>query len=310
MFLMARLFLLLLALRAGCPQQQQQEDPVFKAGVAVVRVDAQVVQERRPILGLEKGDFVVSDNGVAVPVEYFGRDSERLWVVLLIDVSGSMSRYVSDMARVSREALSQLGGEDQVALILFGAKSKVDTAFTGSKERVSEAIGRATRERTMSAGSSVNLAVTDAAALVREATAGKPGRRAVIIVTDNGGLNYQSPDDAALDALFGADAVLNAIVTPNAKPPSTRGRNPDFSPPDVFLLARESGGEVLHMEKGGEALREMLDRVRTRYSLHYGAPADAKPGMKRKISVRLSAQAHKRYPRAEVRARSGYSVPN
>lgn len=289
---------------------QQQEDPVFKAGVAVVRVDAQVVEGRRLITGLEKADFAITDNGAPVAVEYFGRESEPLWAVLLIDVSGSMSRFIADMARVSREALTQLGKDDQVSVMFFGAKTKADTEFTGSRENVSAAIGRAMKERSMAAGSSINLAVTDAAALLKEKAAGKPGRRAVIIVTDNGGLNYQSPDDAALAALFGADTVLNAIVTPNAKPPATRGRNPDFSPADVFLLAKESGGEVLRMEKGGEAFREMLERVRTRYSLHYGAPADGKPGAARKISVTLSAEARKRFPKAEVRARTGYTVPN
>lgn len=289
---------------------QAEADPVFKAGVAVVRVDAQVVEGRRVITGLEKGDFVITDNGVPAAVEYFGRESEPLWAVLLIDVSGSMSRYIAAMAQVSREALSQLGKDDQVSVMFFGARSKVDAGFTGSRDEVSASIGRAMRERAMSAGSAVNLAVMDAAALLREKAAGKPGRRAVIVVTDNGGLNYQASDDAALAALFGADTVLNAIVTPNAKPPAMRGRNPDFSPADVFLLARESGGEVLRMEKGGEAFREMLERVRTRYSLHYGAPADAGPGTARKISVTLSPAARKRYPKAEVRARSGYTVPN
>jgi hypothetical protein len=82
-----------------------------------------------------------------------------------------------------------------------------------------------------------------------------------------------------LSTLFDADTVLNAIVTPNAKPPDPGKKgayaNPDFTPLDVFKLARETGGEVLKAESTGDAFREMMLRIRLRYSLHYRAPSGA-----------------------------------
>ena len=137
----------------------------------------------------------------------------------------------------------------------------------------------------------------------------KPGRRAILILTDNSGLNYQVPDETVLKALYGADTVLNAIVTGDAKPPAApkHGRyvNPDFTPSDVFRLARETGGDVLRANEAGKAFETMMESMHTRYSLHYRAP-ESTPGTFRKIRVELSPEARQRYRKAEIRARSGY----
>lgn len=284
---------------------------MFRGGVSVVRVDAQVVGGKRLVSDLGKDDFVVVDDGAPVAIEYFGREAEPLWLMLLLDVSGSMHRHLQDMSRVARSALGRLGPDDRVAVMYFAGKPRLALAFTGDRAAVSGAIADSLREKSLHAGTSINASLIEASAEVRRGAEGKPGRRAIVILTDNGGLNFQASDDTALTALFGADTVVNAIVTTNAKPPQRRvGNNPDFTSPDVFFIASQTGGEVLRTEKGGEAFPEMLDRIRTRYSLHYRPPTDAKPGTLRRIKVDLAPNARKRYPKAEVRARSGYAVPN
>ncbi len=288
-----------------------QEDAVFRGGVSVVRVDTQVVEGKRVVSGLGKDDFVVTDDGTPVAIDYFGRETEPLWLILLLDVSGSMHRHLQEMSRVARSALGRLGRDDRVAVVYFAGKSRLARAFTGDRVEASDSIVDSLREKSLHAGTSINASLIEAAAEMRKGAEGKPGRRAIVILTDNGGLNFQASDDAALSALFGADTVVNAIVTASAKPPQRRvGANPDFTVPDVFLIASQTGGEVLRTEKGGEAFAEMLERVRTRYSLHYRPPEGAKPLSRRRINVDLNPAARKRYPRAEVRARSGYTVPN
>ena len=112
-------------------------------------------------------------------------------------------------------------------------------------------------------------------------------------------------------ALYDADCVLNAIVAKGGerpKPPKPGEYvNPDFTPSDVFRIAEETGGEAVKVERAGTAFREMIERLRTRYSLHYRAP-EAEAGTFRRIRVALSEQARKRLPKAEVRARAGYNA--
>jgi hypothetical protein len=83
--------------------------------------------------------------------------------------------------------------------------------------------------------------------------------------------------------------------------------NPDFTPPDVFKIAEETGGEAVKASKASSVFADMIERIRTRYSLHYRAPENAKPGF-HAVRVELTADAQRRYPYAIVRARKGYTV--
>lgn len=303
------MLLLIFALAVAGQQPPGEEAPVFRAGVSLVRVDAQVVANRQPVQGLGKEDFVVLDNGAPQTIEYFGRETEPLRIVLVLDVSGSMGRRLTEIAGVARQALSSLKPEDQVAVMLFSREVKVAQGFTANPQEAAPAIQQAPREKGLGSASRINEAIIEAANYLGEKTANQAGRRSIVILTDNQGLAYQVPDEAVLRALFKANATLNPIVTPDARPPAApkpgQYLNPDFTPHDVFKLARETGGAVLKAQDAGRSFQEVLDRLRTRYSLHYRPPA-APAGSARTIKVELSAAARSRYPKAEVRARTGY----
>jgi hypothetical protein len=144
-----------------------------------------------------------------------------------------------------------------------------------------------------------------------DSAAGETGRRAILILTDNEGLNYKRPDEEVIRALGAANIVLNAIVVGRGKRPEVRPgvtyRNPDFTPPDVFKVSEETGGEAVKADKAGAAFARMIERIRTRYAIHYNMPATATRGF-RHVRVELTAAAKMRYPTAEVRARKGYYV--
>jgi hypothetical protein len=102
---------------------------------------------------------------------------------------------------------------------------------------------------------------------------------------------------------------LNAIVSPGAKPPkgvpAGSGANPDFTPPNVFRLADETGGEVFTADKAGERFVEMMERVRLRYNIAI-RPQPGVEGMFRHLEVRLSEAAQQRLGKVEINARTGY----
>ena len=90
------------ALAAQPPQM-----PTFKARVDLVRVDALVVDDGRPVEGLKASDFVIRDNGVEQTVESIQQIAEVTAAVVL-DVSGSMS---GDRLKLAAGAASQLLNE-------------------------------------------------------------------------------------------------------------------------------------------------------------------------------------------------------
>jgi hypothetical protein len=91
------------------------------------------------------------------------------------------------------------------------------------------------------------------------------------------------------------------------RPDAKAGQNTDFTPADVFHLADETGGEALKADRADTSFKEMVERIRSRYTLAYHAP-DAPPGTYRRIAVELTADARKWYPAAVIHARPGYFV--
>lgn len=308
-------FLLILAAPA-CPAQTpeppSQEAVTFRTGASLVRVDVQVMSNGRAVSGLEASDFVLRDEGVERKPDYFGRESEPLEVMVVLDVSGSMGRMLKQMAEAARQALSKLAPGDKVGVAFFARRVTIAEELTEDRVLAERVIRDAPLARDLGAGTSINESLLEIADWWRRQPA-FAGRRAIVILTDNGGMHYQAPDDTVIAALSELNIVLNAIVPEGAKPPGPVGRpgedvNPDFTPANVFHLAGQTGGEVMKTDKAGPKFEEMLEHVRTRYTLAV-TPAKAPSGTYRRLEVTLAESTRRKLPKAIVRARAGYVVP-
>ena len=302
----------LLATLAAQIAAQDPPDVLFQGGTSQVRLDVQVTSAGRAVPGLTKSDFIVRDEQDTAAIEYCGQDDEALSVLLLLDVSGSMKRYIEQMAKVAQRALGQLHPADRAGLMLFSKETLLALPLTLDRRSAAREIELAILESRLPSGTAINAALLGAAAEMKKDRAAQkqPGRYAIVILTDNGSLNYRVSDESVLRALFGADTVLNAIVV--GKNRALRGRsssNADFTYPDVHKLAEESGGEAAAVERADQAFPEMMRGIRQRYSLSYRLPEGAQPGTYRRLRVELSASAKRRYPKAQLRARAGYYVP-
>src|SRR5262249_4014655 len=117
-----------------------QDNPIFRAGVSLVHVDAEVTQNGRLISGLGRDDFRVKDEGLPQSIVQFSADEQALDLILLFDVSGSMRTVVSRVASAAREALQELRAGDRVAVMVFSSHSRVILPFTEDLDRVDRAI--------------------------------------------------------------------------------------------------------------------------------------------------------------------------
>lgn len=284
--------------------------PTFQSGVSNVRIDVQATQGSDLLADLTKADFAIFDEGKQQDLVYFGRDAEPLSLLLVLDVSGSTKPYIEQIASVARTSLRYLKPKDRVAIMLFARRTRVLLPWTEDRVAVADELRNAGGDDTLGAGTNINDALLDAAKYIDE-TAGESGRRAILILTDNLGLNYQSPDPPVIEAMFATDTVVNGIVVgKGTRPEPVSGKvysNPDFTSPDVFRISEETGGEAIRADKAGQAFSSMVERIRTRYSLHYNKPANAVAGF-RKVEVMLSPEARMRYPQAQLRYRRGYRV--
>lgn len=290
---------------------QEPETPVFRAGVTQVRLDVQVLNGDRVLPGLEREDFAIFDENTTQPIAYFAHEDEPLAVLLLLDVSGSMKRYLEQMGRTAQKALGQLGPNDRVGVMVFSKGSQLLLPLSNKRNEAAREIEVAVLGVQMPSGTAINSAVIDAAQVLKKDRDEfrRPARRSVLILTDNGGLSYQISDDLVIRQLLQADSVLNAIIVGKVRQLYSSGAsNTDFTPADVGKLAAATGGETLRAERADEAFPELISRLRNRYSLAYAAP-ESPSGTFRRVRVELSPAAKKRYPRARVLTRTGYYAP-
>jgi VWFA-related protein len=311
MFFMPSAFILLLAAAASAAPSaaaQQGENPVFRAGVSLVKVDTQVVDHNgRVVSGLTASDFRIYDNGQPQKIAHFGADAEPLDLLLLLDVSGSMHKNLEQMAATARAALKQLYAADRVGVMLFARRAEIREPLTQDFRAVEEGMRDVIRTEALGSGTAINSSIVTAAEYFEKEPV--RGRRAVLIVTDNLSLNYRLPDDEVIRHLYSGDAVLNGILIGRQKRPDPpkpgRYVNPDFTPSDVFKLAGQSGGEAVEAGKIGESFQHMIERIRARYSIQYEAPP-SEPGAFHQIQVQLTPEARARHHVAGVHARAGY----
>jgi len=286
--------------------------PTYHASVADVQVDAEVVDGRRQIDGLMQQDFVILDEDKPRQIVYFGHSSVPLELVLLLDVSGSVQKYLKDIAAIATSALRKLTPQDQVAVMVFSRDTWIEQSLTSDPAEIAQAIEQAAHEQPFGSGTRINAAVQSAAKFLERNRQATMQRRAILIVTDNDGMSYGVRHDDVLRDLYTADALLDAIVVGrHPHPPAARPGaviNSDFAFDDVYPLAAATGGQAIAASKPERKLAEVLERIRDRYSLVYHAPSGAQPGAYRHIRVELSEAARQKHPHAEVHARDGYYV--
>jgi hypothetical protein len=167
----------------------------------------------------------------------------------------------------------------------------------------------------------------------------RDARRAIVILTDDQ-TEMDRDDVAAMRALGRADAVLCALIAPDAlhsgQAPSIGGLQDPFggifgtgrggpfgnqlsrvirmmgkphtSSAGTAEIARDSGGDSISVNDAS-ALQETLARIRQRYALFFNLPDGVQPGQERNIEVDLTPAARQRYPDAEIRYRRVYMTP-
>jgi VWFA-related protein len=288
-----------------------QEPPAFRAGVSLVHVDAAVTDGIRTLTGFHQDDFVVKDNGAAQTILHFSQEEEPLDLILLFDISGSMRSNVARVAASGRTALAELREGDRIAVMTFNRGSRLVAPFTDDLDAVERSINAVVDGR-FGGGTHILAAVDDAAQYFMDQPRTQR-RRAVLILTDNMGQRSKMPG-GVVNHLWEADAVLSGLLIRSGVETALATASMVTNPLVLALregmqgVAEKTGGDSIKADDPGEGFRDMLQRLRRRYSLYYAMP-QGKPGEKREIKVELTSDALKRNPGSRVRARKGYVVP-
>lgn len=294
----------------------------IKLSTELVALDVQIIDRKtqRVISGLSQSDFEIYEDGVKQRIEQFSQDKLPLSVVLLLDASSSMWAVLERLRANALEALQSLKPEDEVAVIVTADDTLLVRDFTKEKFLVAEVL----RQTDFKAYGNNGILLHDslyrcASHLLRAAN--PANRRVTIVVTDNETIPAHNwrvfQKEQAVSLVLETGVVVCGLVIKRKLPtrvhikllafPSRLGGG------DVHDYAEISGGEVLAAgnDTAGEKLIELIDHLRTRYSLAFVPSNTKRDGKFRRLKVKLAAQVEQRLGDAgsrdiAIRTRSGY----
>jgi VWFA-related protein len=203
------------------------DEVVFRSDVSLVRVDAQVVDSNnRAITHLNAEDFVLRLDGRVLPIRNFVSEGMPVDVLFLLDVSASMRPHVQRIADASGQALTVLGKDDRMGIMVFDRSTRVRLPFNSSRQDVQREFDRLLRQEGFNGGTDITRAMLSAADYIRR-DGRRDARRAIVILTDDQ-TEFDRNDAVVGQALARADAVMCALIAPDAM---QQGRYPGGGQP-------------------------------------------------------------------------------
>jgi len=157
---------------------------MIKVETNLVVLDLFVTEQTRlrALTGLSKDDFVVTEDAVTQQISMFsvGADpSLPRSIVLIIDFSSSMSRFLERSVEAAKMLVDRLGPKDEMAIV--NDEVELMVSFTGDKKRLKSALD-SLKNRPRGAHGSRQLSALFAT--LRELSSAGQGRPIIIIQSD------------------------------------------------------------------------------------------------------------------------------
>ena len=288
------------------PRTAESSAATIRVKVRMVQVDA-VVRDRsgRMIDNLTADDFKVYEDGMQQEIQSFSRDELPLAVALVIDRSGSVGPYISELRRIATRALDQLKHEDEVCLFSFADTADRLEDLTTNRQRIVDALDHI---RT-GGGTDITDALHDAVTYL--ARIAPDHRHAIILISDNHQtVNPQASETGTIQTAMETETVVYSLKT-SGESLQLASRLPSLvlrgNP--VNKVTQETGGEIISVNGVSSldsALGSVISRLRMRYSLGYYPSSTAQGGAFHAIAVRLTDSHGKAGSDYFMHAKRGY----
>ena len=285
----------------------------------LVVIDVQALNRKtgQTVSGLKATDFDLYEDGVKQEITHFSQDRLSLSVILLMDLSGSVSPVLKEIQSGALLALERLKENDEVAVIAFSSDTQLVQDFTPDRKLIVEKIGHIEKTSVIGQGTSLFEGLRDAAIHMNKAS-NPTSRRVIIAITDNVAWEYHFSglsEKEVAEKIFESGSMVCGLVVEGAMTKTERIFNWNRPGADIYRrrmtidpFASQTGGEVIKSDKTevNARLALLIDHLRTRYSLGFSSKKEQADGSFRRISLALTREAHKRLGDIVIRTKQGY----
>lgn len=187
-------------------EQEQKPQTTIKVDTALVTVEA-IVTDRlgRFVTGLNRGDFLVREDGAPQEISNFSSTETPFNVALLIDTSHSTHNKLGIIRKAALTFIKQLQPQDRVLIVSFDEKVRFLGDFTNDHKELEREIH--------SVQSSYATSLYDAISqTISEKLLPLQGRKAIVVLTDGVDTgSRQATYDSTLDLIARTGIITYAI---------------------------------------------------------------------------------------------------
>lgn len=288
------------------PDLQQGAVPTFRAHADLVLIPVTVTDDvNRFVLGLQKEDFQLFEDGVEQNVSLFSGEDAPLSVGVLFDKSASMSYKLGSSRDATTQLLNALNKEDQAFLVEFADLATLSVGFTANTAEIRGALKNAQAAGMTALLDAVNTGLVE----MKEA---KNSRKAIVVVSD-GGDNRSHYTAAQIESLVReADVQIYAMGV--FEPVFSSALTPEeISGPRLLSeIATQTGGRAFAAAVPGDmpsVATRIAVELRNQYVLGYYPKNKSRDGKYRNVEVRVAPPPGLGSP-LKVHWRLGYYAPS
>lgn len=283
----------------------KQSTPSFNVDSTLVLIPVTVTDPlNRFVLGLQKQDFHLFEDGVEQTIVHFSGEDAPLSLGLVFDTSGSMGDKLITSRQAAFRFLSTMNAQDEVFLVEFSDHAQLAVGFTSQIDEIENSL------RELQPGGLTAMLDAGEMALAEMKKAKNP-RKAILIISDGGDNNSKYTVSQIETLVREADVQVYAmgIFEPSIFPRLTKE---EVSGPRLLSeLAEQTGGRAFSASDPND-LPSVATRIgielRNQYVLAYSPTNRNRDGKYRRVEVKVSKPAGL----ADVKAhwRLGYYAPS
>jgi Ca-activated chloride channel family protein len=273
----------------------------FRKDVDLVLVPVSVTDPmNRLVTGLEKDNFLLSDNGQLQEIRHFSSEDAPISLGVIFDISGSMSNKIDKSRDAVVEFFRTANPQDEFFLITFSDKPELLADFTQNIEDIQNRLVYAQPKGRTSLLDAIYLGMSR----MRKA---RYEKKALLIISDGGDNHSRYTEGEIKSMVREADVQIYGIGLFDRDPRSPEERE---GPALLDEVTEVTGGRTFVISSPNE-LADVATKIgielRNQYVLGYRPTNPARDGKWRKIKVRLNPP--KGLPPLHVYAKTGYYAP-
>ena len=245
-----------------------QQPPVFRSSSQTVAIYATVTdRDGRLVPDLLQEHFEVLDNGRPQPLTIFKSDIQPITVVVMLDVSGSMTLNLDRLKVAAERFALRLLPEDRARIGSFSDRINIyPSGFTNNRDQLIRII-----HNDMGFGNPTHL--WDAIDESMTALSGEAGRRVVLVFTDGeDDKSRRTEYDQVLTRAQAEGFMIYAIGMESYLPAINLRTRPDRKLRD---LAEQTGGGYFELKESDDlnsTFTRVADELHRQYVLGFDVP--------------------------------------